>query len=476
MMYESSLTEWINGEFQGINLGDKRLDERFKNVALGLAKNSEKNICSSFSNWGETKAAYRFFNNPKVTCESMHFPHRKRTLQRIQKHNKVLLLQDTVFFMYGDGRTGTKNLDICSEHRKSKREVNGLMMHGQLALSTDGVPLGLLEYDFIQRDKLLGKTNRKKYSHMQLPISHKESQRWINFVHSASLEDIGSTEAVHIADREGDIYELYRDCTLLEQSFVFRACYNRVINKSKRRSPPKEKMFDLLEKQKAQGVRRIKIQTLGRGKKYRTVKLSIIYKEVTLSPPPNKTVNKDGECLLMLPLTAIMAIERNPPKGVRPIKWVLLTNMPINSIEQAEEKIRWYSLRWNIELYHKILKSGFALEKSQQRDGDRLKKYIIMKSMLAWRIFWLTRFCSISSSKSCEEILTSHEWKILYIKFKKRKNFPSRPPSVKDVTIWIGKLGGFLGRTSDGLPGITSMWRGWTRFMDLIEDYEAFCG
>ena len=102
-----------------MSLGDKRLDKRFQNVALNLAKNSEKNICSSFSSWKETKAAYRFFDNPKVTCKDIHLPHEERTLNRIREHKKVLLLQDTVFFMYGDGRPWTKNLDIFSKNRKN---------------------------------------------------------------------------------------------------------------------------------------------------------------------------------------------------------------------------------------------------------------------------------------------------------------------------------------------------------------------
>ena len=124
----------------------------------------------------------------------------------------------------------------------------------------------------------------------------------------------------------------------------------------------------------------------------------------------------------------------------------------------------------------KILKSGFSLERCQLRDGCRLKRYITLKCILAWRIFWLTRICKINKSYSCEKVVTKKEWKILHKKFNKNIPLPKKPPSVEEVFIWIGKLGGFIGRKSDGMPGVVSLWRGWMRFMDLVEDYEAFCG
>ena len=189
----------------------------------------------------------------------------------------------------------------------------------------------------------------------------------------------------------------------------------------------------------------------------------------------NKIPCRDGH-LPTLDMTAIMAVERNPPKKDKGINWVLLTNMDISNLDEAIEKVEWYALKWNIEVFHKILKSGFSLERCQLRDGCRLKRYITLKCILAWRIFWLTRICKINKSYSCEKVVTKKEWKILHKKFNKNIPLPKKPPSVEEVFIWIGKLGGFIGRKSDGMPGVVSLWRGWMRFMDLVEDYEASCG
>ena len=175
-------------------------------------------------------------------------------------------------------------------------------------------------------------------------------------------------------------------------------------------------------------------------------------------------------------MTAVVAVERNAPKSENPLKWFLLTNVSVGSVEEAQERVRWYSMRWNIELFHKVLKSGFAVEKTQMREGERIKKYVTLKSILAWRIFWLTRYFDENKTKSCEIVLTDYEWKILYKKFNKGRSLPKRPPPIEVVFIWLGRLGGFIGRRGDGTPGFISLWRGWMRFMELIDDYQTFCG
>ena len=213
-----------------------------------------------------------------------------------------------------------------------------------------------------------------------------------------------------MGDREADIYELYRDCINWKEHFLVRVNSNRGVNKPHRRSPIEEKMFDFLSSKKAQGIVKIKIQDAsGHGKKHRDAKLSIIFKSFIISPPADKTVNKDGPNLKNLSVTGIMAIERNPPINKKGIKWVLLTNLGIENIQQAIEKVEWYALRWNIELLHKILKSGFSVEKSQLRNGINLKKYITLKFILAWRIFHISLSHEKSKNCDCSKVLTEFE-------------------------------------------------------------------
>ena len=471
MNRNSSLTNWIKKEFSNISLNDNRLTKRFAKVAQGLAEKSEKNISSSFETWSEIKGCYRFFDNEKVTCSSILQPHQVRTLERIREQKRVLFIQDTVVLSYKN-RPGTTGLDFCNRNLKSSGQSKGLLLHGLLTVSDKGLPLGIIHQKFISRKTFKGKTPSRKNEEKRLPINKKESFRWVNCIEKTLELDTGSCEIIHVADREGDIYELYRECFKWDEKFLIRANANRSINKKSKSHTSKDKLFNSLLSRKAQGRVTVKVNSLRKGRKYRKVKLSIIYQEITL-PPPRK---KPGKELPFLPMTVVVAVERNTPGNEQPIKWFLLTNMPVSSIEEAQERVRWYSLRWNIELFHKVLKSGFAVEKTQMREAEKIKKYVTLKSILAWRIFWLTRFFDENKKRSCEVVLTRYEWKILYKKFNKGRDLPKRPPPIEVVFIWLGKLGGFIGRSGDGTPGFISLWRGWMRFMDLIDDYQTFCG
>ena len=224
----------------------------------------------------------------------------------------------------------------------------------------------------------------------------------------------------------------------------------------------------------SKGRKIIKIQINGE-EKYREAALSIKFSKISIPSPPNRTVNKDGAHLPHIQLWGIMAQEKNPPDNMEELQWLLLTNIPIENLEQAVEKTEWYSLRWNVELFHKILKSGCSIEKSQLRSGEKLKKYITVKSIIAWRLFWLTRSFRVNNEATCENYLSTAEWKLLSRRFNNGKE-ARQPPSAKEVYYWIAKLGGYIGRRTDPPPGMISIWKGWSRYMEMVKDYGILCG
>lgn len=126
-------------------------------------------------------------------------------------------------------------------------------------------------------------------------------------------------------------------------------------------------------------------------------------------------------------------------------------------------------------MFHKVIKSACVVEKAQPRDAERLKKYITLKSIIAWRLFWLSRSYKIVPENSCLEILTKQEWTLLYRKVNKSTP-PINPPSIREIIFWIAKLGGYIGRNSDPPPGMISIWKGWQRLMTMVEDYYDICG
>ena len=174
-------------------------------------------------------------------------------------------------------------------------------------------------------------------------------------------------------------------------------------------------------------------------------------------------------------LYAVLVQEENPPPGVAsPLCWLLLTTVPVLTFADAVERVQWYRLRWQIEVYHKILKSGCLVEKTQLATAERLLPYLAIFGIIAWRLFWMTIMARDEPDEPCTAILTEHEWQALYAFRHKSNHIPDQTPTVAQVIVWIAQLGGFLARKSDGHPGVTVVWRGWQRFTDISAAWLIF--
>ena len=196
-----------------------------------------------------------------------------------------------------------------------------------------------------------------------------------------------------------------------------------------------------------------------------------------LLPPRSFKGDKSKE--LKLRLNAIQVVEENPTKGSTRINWVLHTNLPVDDYEAAIEKIRWYCLGWRIEVYFKVIKSGFNVEHCRLNTAERLIRYLAVVSIVAWRVLWLTLVSRTAPEGLGDEFLCEDEWKVLYVKFNPTKRIPKRPPPLKIFITWIAQLGGFLARKGDGSPGIIHMLRGLKKLSDMVlglRSYQYICG
>lgn len=150
---------------------------------------------------------------------------------------------------------------------------------------------------------------------------------------------------------------------------------------------------------------------------------------------------------------------------------MLLTNLPVRSFDEAYEKVLWYCLRWRIEMYYKVLKSGFRVEACRLGHAERLARYLTVMSIVAWRLFMITLIARTNPTTPCTKLLADHEWQVLFLKVNKNKKLPKKPPVIGEVVIWVARLGGFLARKGDGPPGTITLWRGWKRLADLTEGW-----
>jgi len=220
-------------------------------------------------------------------------PHIQQTVQRIKEQDTVLILQDSTYLDYNN-RPKTQGLDLTFRS-KLNTASRGLILHNTLAVSEEGLPLGLLDQRFIERRSFSGKSHneKRKNRNWNRAITEKESVRWLDVVKHCHELDMGKTRSVHIADRECDMYEFYRDAADLGEDVLVRAARNRAINKQHRREPTNCWLFDHLKSKRAQGRVTVSVQVNDKTK-YRDAELSIVFAPITIPPPPNKTVKKDG--------------------------------------------------------------------------------------------------------------------------------------------------------------------------------------
>ena len=466
-------SNWIDEEMNDIDLGDARLKKRCEKILERFAQSPTSPINQACSDWSETKAAYRFFQNDKVNYKEITNGHHKATAKRTDKQETILAVQDTTYFTYTN-HPATNGLCPLSRNRgKHKNEIPvlGLIMHSTLAINCDGLPLGVCNQKIYSRPKVSKKQKvlNKRSHNANLPTKKKDNYKWIESLEkTVELFQDSSERIVTICDREADMYDLFLKATELNTHLLVRASQNRTVNKKSVYSEKTgEKLWALLEKQNG-GVTII-VDVPKRNKvPARKAKCKISYCDFKLNRPKNHYERHMKE-LPDINLYAIYVKELKPDKNIEPIDWMLLTTLNVKTIEDALEKVKWYCYRWRIETWHKILKSGLRVEDCRLSTAQRLIRYLALMSIVAWRIFWITLISRQTPQSSCYIFLSEIEWKILYRKFNKRKKFPKKEPTINQCVRWIAQLGGFLARKNDKEPGITYLWRGIKHFEAMVD-------
>jgi len=457
----SSQYQWCFEEFAAVEFQDARLNSRCIELAARFAIQPNGPINQACEDWADTKAAYRFFDNDKTTPERIRVPHHQRTVERMAQHTQVLAVQDTCFLNFTH-HPQTKGLGAIGAKGQNQ---SGFGMHSTLALTPQGMSLGLLTQNFFIRPQ--DEPSHRPEALRLLPIEEKESYRWLQaFEQTRALAPSG-VEVITVCDREADIYEMFALAKEQQASLLVRASSNRLLLDDEVR-----KLWPKVERQSVVG--HLGVHITGNDKrKTRQATVSVRFTSVTLKPPwrPN------GLKLPSVPLNAILVREENSPADSdEPIEWLLLTNTPVTSFDEAHQVIQWYCCRWQIEIFHKVLKSGCRVEECRLQTADRLFNFVALMSVIAWRLHWMTYTNRCQPDLPCTTVLTTIEWEALYMRIHKSTTLPDTVPTVHQSIRWIAQLGGFLGRKSDGEPGVTTLWRGWQRLQDLAATWELVKG
>jgi hypothetical protein len=315
------------------------------------------------------------------------------------------------------------------------------------------LPLGLSAIKFWTRDEFKGSTALKRHINpTRVPIEYKESMCWMDNLRESTALLGDPARCIHIGDRGSDIYELFCAARDAGTHFVFRTCVDRCAGDGE------HTVADEMAEEHCKGLHTVEVLDRYGNRSEAVVELR--YRRVLVRPPRAKQSRYEPIKLIVLHAT-----ERGKPKGRDPIDWKLVTDLPVTSRASAIEKLRWYALRWRIETFHKILKSGCRAEQSKLRTAERLVNLLAMFCILSWRIFWLTMINRAAERIEPEIAFTPSEIDLLHRLTRRRPTIGAA--TLQDCLTQLAKLGGYLARAGDGPPGNMVMWRGMTRLTDI---------
>jgi hypothetical protein len=434
-------------------------------MAASLARTPTGTLPQAFPVWKDLKAAYRFLDHIEFGPSEIQQTHRQRTLEMCQQPGEYLLIEDTTELDYSS-HPRTEQLGFIGNGRG-----RGLLVHSTLAVGVqawdleqkpEGIAIGLLD----QKSWIRTQTGLRKQPWRQRMSRPRESDRWAKV-----LDQIGSpppgSQWILLTDREGDFYEPIQRCQRNGEDFIIRAYRDRKL------ADHDEHLFAVLEKAPVQGA--MKVQLRGRnGEAAREATVNLRSCPVKLSGPwrPHG-IQEDVE------VNVVEARETAPPEGVEPLHWILLTSLPCRRLVELKRIVARYEMRWWIEHYHKALKSGVGIEESQLEKGFRIENLLAVLAIVAVRLVntqWLAR------NKPDEPVEAESFGAVALELLSAQYETPKEGWTNRTVLIAVAKIGGFLARKHDGMPGWQTIWRGWTKLMwmcqglEILNQKEKICG
>jgi hypothetical protein len=427
----------LSDELEGMDLGDARLNERGMSILSAISANPARSFPKMADTWGTLKAMYRFFRNPKVTRGKILYPHIRQTVRRCEWRNVVLAVQDTTTLSYS---THSAAAGLGHVGAAASGLGWGMLVHHVMAVDGETrEPLGMLSQEVIVRERSYpsGETYKERLTRSR------ESEKWLRGLWCAKDLLKGHPKVIHVADREADIYFFMQEILQLCQGFVIRYVRNRLTedgchtNDWIAHAIPKGDM----------------LVTVPRNGKRRERQARVTLRSCTVAVCPPKVIDRKG---MPLPVHIVVVEELKPPKGMEPLFWVLLTSEPLDTCKDCEQVVRYYQTRWIIEEFHKGLKTGCQMEERQLAGKERLENALAFFSIMASQLLYV-RYCAHTGIfREPYEGVSESQCLILRHKFPKE----CAQLNAQKTMLLIARMGGFIGRKSDGLPGWLTLMRG----------------
>lgn len=457
------MCQGIVDELQGIDLGDKRLNDRSEKIIAALAANPEASINAACDGVSDTLAAYRLFNNDSVTPEQILKPHREATLRRMREQPVVLVVQDTTELDY------TKHPTSDAQCLNSELRF-GLYEHVSLAVTPDKLCLGVVGSEFHDRaPETLGKTRERR----TLPIEEKESYRWLKGYRLACelAAECPDTQIISIADRECDIYDIFVDSQQQagpKAEYIIRAKEDRCTLEPNPEAGPKayHKVREEVARSVLRGTRTIELSATPK-RSARKARLEIRSLTVQVKPPHARSH------LPSVTHNVVLVEEVGGPDDGTAVSWLLITTLPIETLEDLLKIIDYYVARWTVEIYFRTLKTGCQVEKIQLETNHRLKNCLAFYKIIAWRILYLTYLNRTVPDLPCTAVFAEAEWKSVW-RVVTQTPLPPKPPVLSEFMRLLTQLGGYNNRAKELPAGPQPIWTGLRRMTDFATAWLAF--
>ena len=441
---------WAQQQFGKSDLGDPRRTARLVKLASTLAAEPGKPIVNVTQSPADMEGAYRFIRNDNIDASAIAEAGFEATVAQAKSHNLLLALEDTTTLIY-------RHSSIYDElgHVGRGKNQRGMLAHSVLLFSPGANQVvGLIEQSRWSRDiNTIGKRER----HASIPYEEKEGYKWESASRAMAARLSNQiSNVISVCDREADIYEYLQYKLTEQQRFVVRSMQSRHIEEDE------NKLYAFASELQSAGTKQVEIAQKG-GRKARTATLDITFAPVTLKVP----YNKNGASL---PVYYVGCAERDSSESE--LSWHLLTNEPVTSKAEALNIIRYYEHRWLVEEYHKVWKSdGTDIESLRLQSQANMERLVTINGFIATRILQLKFANNLPDNPSCEQILSSKAWKLLWLK-RIKTTLPETVPNMSWAYQELAKLGGWKDTKRTGRASVKVLLQGWLKLQAILEGYE----
>jgi len=398
-----------------------------------------------------------FFSNPKVSSDKLITPHYEKTKERVleSKAKYILAIQDQMRLNFTHHKA---KADLGTIAKVGDTIQYGLIQHSVLCVTDQNEPLGLSDVIHFDNNDFDVSIPRKKRA-----VEDKKSKFWIDGLKN-TRKRLGNPDKriITVADREGDFYEFLFAMNEEDEEFVIRAQHDRVLGEVSSWRGGK-KLYDTIEQTPFFGSMNTIIQDVNT-REIKEITLQLKKIPITL-PIPYRIKSEEIEKKKYKSINLNLVVAYNDDH-----QWILITSLPIDTIEQVQEIVTIYKSRWHIEDYHKVLKTGYQVDEIYLHTSkETIKNLLVMASISACRLYWLIYVGRTEATVSANQLFEDFEWKAIYIYF--NEDIPDECPSISEIVLKIARLGGYKPNVHPNPPGIKTLWIGYQQLTIAAQVY-----